>query len=139
MPKKQLTVKQAKFVKAVAEGKPKYKAAMEAYDTESMDVANQIAKENLQKTSIQEALQSELARQGITIEHIVAPVAKGLKAKKIVEVEGDFYESDVDDLDKQMKAHDRALKLLGFKDTSEGGGNVHYHLHQSAQKAKYDL
>lgn len=132
---KQLTVKQAKFVKAVAEGKPKYKAAMEAYDTTDVNTAATIAKENLQKTSIQEALQNELAKQGLTTEMIVAPLMKGIKAKKVVPIEGDFFETDVDDLDTQMKAHDRITKIMGMNGKESGGNTTNNFVQIINQKA----
>lgn len=57
----------------------------------------------------------ELALEaGITVDDALVPIRKGLKAKRIVEVEGDFIETEVDDLNLQLKASDRALKLLGL-------------------------
>lgn len=100
-----LTIKQAKFVKAKAEGKTGVEAAMIAYDTDSYSVANAIAGENLRKPSIREALHAELSRQGITIEKIVKPVVNALNNENI---------------EIQLKGHDRAIKLLGV-DKQEGG------------------
>jgi hypothetical protein len=133
-----LTVKQAKFVKAVATGMPKYKAAMAAYDTTDMQTASRIANENLQKTPIQEALQSELSRQGLTIEKIVKPLIKGIEAKKTVQIEGDFFTTEVDDLDAQYKAHDRILKIMGVKD---GGDGVTINIEKliTEQRNQYDI
>lgn len=103
--KPKLTVKQAKFVKAVAEGKPGYKAAMEAYDTNSPNVANTIAVENMQKPTIMEALHIEFEKQGITLEKIVKPVANAL---------------DSEDIELQLKGHDRAWKMIAPKTAGNG-------------------
>lgn len=105
---KPLTVKQRKFVKAVAEGKPKYKAAMEAYDVKEPTTAAVMASETLSKPNIQEALQVELARQGITLEQVVAPVTRALAD---------------DSIETQLKGHDRAVKILGLKQ-NEGGNTT---------------
>lgn len=63
----------------------------------------------------------ELALEaGITIDDALAPIRKGLQAKRVVEVEGDFIETEVDDLNLQLKASDRALKVLGLAEQTQG-------------------
>lgn len=143
---KQLTVKQAKFVKAVAEGKPKYKAAMEAYDVTSVDSANQIAKENLQKTSIKEALHAELARQGITLEAVVKPIADGLKATKTTivrdkaatpeESENSAFAQEEADHAIRLKSSAMAQKLMGLESANDGSvtNNFVQIINQKAEK-----
>lgn len=77
---------------------PGYKAAMAAYDTTNMNVANQIAVENLQKPTVRQAVDAEMERQGITLEAAIRPIKEAL--------------SD-DELSYRMQGSDRALKLMG--------------------------
>lgn len=113
MSKPKITVKEAKLIKGIAEGKTKRQAAMDAYDTNTIETAAVIASEVLRKPNVQEALDIALDKYGLTIERAVEPINKALNAKKIVPIEGDFYVTDVDDLDMQLKGSDRALKLMG--------------------------
>lgn len=99
--KPKLTMKQAKFVKGIAEGKTNHQAAIDAYDIESKDVVNvasSIAAENLQKPTIQEAIELARVKLGITPELALMPVAEALHS---------------DELDMRLKGSDRALKLMG--------------------------
>jgi phage terminase small subunit len=121
MAKPKLTVKEAKLVKGVASGKPKYIAAIDAgYSPKS---APQIADETLKKPNVQEALQAELIRQGISLEQIVAPVTRAL----------------VDDsIELQLKGHDRAMKILGANQ-SQGGNTINnFGTIVNELKAKYE-
>jgi HEAT repeat protein len=99
MPKKDLTSKQAKFVKGIAEGKPNYVAALEAYDTDQPEVANAIAVENLQKPSIQEAIELARVKLNITPERVLKPIDDALND---------------DDVKTRLMGTDRALKLMGI-------------------------
>jgi len=109
-----LTVKQARFVKAKAEGKSDIDAGIEA-GAKTKVAASKYANRMSKDVNVQEVLLRELEKQGVTPELIVKPVVKGLQAKRVVAIEGDFYQTEVDDLDTQMKAHDRVVKLLGIK------------------------
>lgn len=120
-----LTQKQAKFIQGIAEGKTNTQAVIDAYDIQSEDienVASSIAAENLRKPTIQEALDVAFTKHKITIDRAIEPINKALNAKKIVPIEGDFYVTDVDDLDMQLKGSDRALKLMGV--SQEKGTNT---------------
>lgn len=97
---KQLTVKQAKLVKAIAEGKTKTQAGLEAGYGTNPESARVTAHEALQNPTVQQKLQQELERQGITIEQVVAPVTRALAD---------------DNIETQLKGHDRAVKILGLK------------------------
>jgi HEAT repeat protein len=99
MAKKDLTSKQAKFVKGIAEGKPNYVAALEAYDTDQPEVANAIAVENLQKPSIQEAIELARVKLNITPERVLKPIDDALND---------------DDVKTRLMGTDRALKLMGI-------------------------
>lgn len=126
MAKAGLTVKSAKLVKGIAEGKTIQKAALEAGYGSNPESASAIASETLKNPKVQDALQMELARQGITIEDVVAPVAKALKAKKIIfhgKESGEAFADEVEDVELQLKGHDRAIKILGFNGKEEGTTN----------------
>lgn len=125
--KRKLTPKQSKFVKAVSEGQPAYKAAMAAYNAKNLNVANAIAVENLQKPTIQQAVEDEMTRQGITLEAIIRPVAKALSAKRVVQLEGDFYETEVDDIPTQLKGVQFAAQWAGLKNgNADGSTNFNF-------------
>lgn len=83
MKKPKLTVKQAKLVKGIAEGKSQQQAAIDAGYGTTPESAAVIATETLKNVNVQEALQVALAEQGITLEAIVKPIADGLIANKI--------------------------------------------------------
>lgn len=121
MPKKKgLTPKQAKFVQGIADGKPAYKAALDAYDAADMNSASTIAAENLQKLTVKEALEPILAKHEINLDTAIAPIGKGLKAIK----QNEFTGEKTEDLQTQLKASDRALKLLGIGVDKTPQGNT---------------
>lgn len=134
---RKLTVKEAKLVKGIASGKTKQQAAMEAYNASTPEAASVIASNTLKKVNVQEALQAELYKQGITLEQAVAPISKALKAKKIVQIEGDFFETEVDDLEMQIKGSDRALKLMGVSSSSDGNTTNNFIQINQTQRDKY--
>lgn len=103
--KKKLTMKEQKFVTAYIEnGGNGTKAALEAYDVGSENAAAHLASKNLRKPAIEEILKAEMERQGITLERVISPVAKGLVD---------------DDIKVQLSAHDRAVKLLGLTEKKD--------------------
>ena len=130
MPKvKGLTQKQAKFVQGIAEGKPAYKAAYDAYDTKSLVIANNIAVENRQKPSIKAAIEKAMAGHEITAEIAVKPVADALR-----------YQGDTkrETLEMQLKGTDRYLKLLAMTEDKQGtGGNTFIFNQDKTGKSKY--
>ena len=76
-------------------------AARKAYPDATPESARVIGVENLAKLNASKEFAKEYARLGITIEKVVLPIVKGLEAK---DKDGN------DDLDKQMRAHDRFVK-----------------------------
>lgn len=114
VPEGKLSRKQAKFVKGVAEGKPAYVAALEAYDTTNASVAATIASENMNKPNVKDAIEAEMVKQGITMDKIIAPVAKALRATHVAKVDGEPVDTGLPDLEMQLKGHDRAVKLMTF-------------------------
>lgn len=133
------TVKELKLAKAKAQGKKHIEAWDQAGYSQNSSNATKIANTQkiLSKPNVQEALQKELAKQGITLEQAIAPISKALKAKKVVQIEGDFFETEVEDLDMQIKGSDRALKLMGVTGQSEGNNvqtNFVQIINQKAEK-----
>lgn len=80
-------------------------AAIKAYPNATPASAKQIGYENLTKLDLSKEIRKEFARQGVTLEKAIKPVVKGLEAK---DREGK------DDLDKQMRAHDRFMKAINM-------------------------
>lgn len=136
---KALTVKELKLAKAKARGKKHIEAWDQAGYSQNSSNATKIANTQkiLRKPNVQEALQRELQRQGITLEQAVAPIKKALNAKKVVQIEGDFFETEVDDLDMQIKGSDRALKLMGVSSSSDGNTTNNFIQINQTQRDKY--
>lgn len=130
-----LTVKQAKFVQAKAEGKSGVEAAMLAYDTTDYNTAAVIANENLNKPNIQQALAPIFAKHGINLDTAIAPIGKGLKATKMNEFTGEVTE----DLKTQLAASDRALKLMGVKLDQDQPHQVNFIQIVEKQRDKYGI
>ena len=103
MPKtKGLTPKQEAFVaEYVKNGGNAKAAAIKAYPEQNENSAAQQGWQNLQKLELARAIRQEFAKQGVTLDKAIRPIVKGLEAK---DKDGN------DDLDKQMRAHDRWLK-----------------------------
>ena len=97
-----LTPKQEAFVaEYVRNGGNASAAAKKAYPNQADEVAAHQGWENLQKPQLAQAIRDEFSRQGVTLEKALRPIVKGLEAKT---------KDGADDLDKQMRAHDRWLK-----------------------------
>lgn len=135
MAKPKLTPKQAKYVKAKAEGKTGVEAAMIAYDTKDYGVANAISGENLKKPSIQQAVQESMARQGLTVDQVVKPIVDGLKADKpsFVDKDGNEHGGGVDH-SIRLKASGMALDLMGAR--KQGDTNVNISFNQTVKNDK---
>jgi hypothetical protein len=133
-----LTTKQAKFVKAKAEGKTGVQAAKEAYGVTDYNTAAVVASENLKKPNIQEALQTEFAKQGITLEKIVKPIADALDATKIVTSPTE-PDKEVADHPTRLKASNMATQFLGLNKNNDAGPSIHFHQHAEDQRQKYGI
>ena len=108
---KQLTVKEAKLVKAKVKGKTHIEAWKEAgySDNSSEATINSNTQKILKKENVREALDRALVKHGITLDTAIAPIGKGLHAMKQNEYTGEITE----DIKLQLQASDRALKLMG--------------------------
>ena len=125
---KKLTEKEKTLVKEYAKnGGNGTEAALKAYKTKSRKQASTIAAKELKKTTVQTPQDKELKKQGITLNAVISPIAKGLKAKKRG-LDGriilDENRQPIDDLDLQLKASDRALKLLLHKEKVDVNFNI---------------
>ena len=118
-------MKQAKFVKGIAEGKTNTQSALEAYDTDSEKVASVIASENLGKPNIQEAIEQAMVKLNITPERVLKPIDDALND---------------DDVKTRLMGTDRALKIMGIANKGEGNTvNINFNQHIQEQRAKYNL
>lgn len=132
---KKLTVKERKLVELKAKGvssKEAYKQVYNVTPTTKDSTATSNTQKILNKPHVKNALQQALNKHDITLDNALQPISKGLRAIKQNEFTGEV----TDDIALQLKASDRALKLLGVQST-EGTGQFHLHLHEARQK--YDL
>lgn len=123
---KELSIKDKKIIKGKLEGKTSKEIAQEVYPNNKAGDVN--VRQALQKTTVKQALYKELKRQGLTLETVVAPVAKGIKAqtkrevgKRVIEyddknrpIEYEYLYEYEDNIPLQLSASDRAVKLLGL-------------------------
>lgn len=120
---KAITAKERKFVEAYAEnGGNGTKAALKAYGTTHPRRAASMASRTLRKPEVKELLERELKKQGITLARSLSPIAKGLVATKVEDGQ------TVDDLDVQLRASDRALKLLLPKEQLDASLNFNLNI-----------
>lgn len=135
-----LTTKQLKFVKAKAEGKTGVAAAMEAYPTLNYSVANAVAVENMHKPSIQQALEKEMRKQGLTLESIITPVREALTAEKVSIVgNGDQAMAEITpDHSVRLTAVKIAAQFMGVGKGEQGiAPSVHFHNHTENKGGEY--
>ena len=119
---KKLTIKQAKFVKEYIKNDGNgTKAALKAYNTTDENSAHAIASENLQKPTIQDAIEKAMVKHEITPEAAIKPIADGLQATRSIVIGDEQYE--LVDHSTRLKASGMALKLMGA-DKSEGGNTI---------------
>lgn len=147
---RKLTTKQLKFVKAKAEGKTGVEAAQIAYGVLDYNTANVMAVENLQKPTIQQALEAEFEKQGITLNAIVKPIKDGLTASKTViirdkgatgeDADNSAFADEVPDHAIRLKASGMAAQLIGIgKNTGEGNTNFNFINVSRGDKSDYGL
>lgn len=127
IPDGKLSDKEAKFVQGIADGKPDYKAALDAYEIKSkhqIGTASAIASENLEKPRIQDAIEKARVKLNITPERALKPIDDALND---------------DDLEMRLKGSDRALKIMGIANKDNSGTSIQFNQIQINQKGKYDL
>lgn len=122
---KRLTPKESELIRLKVQGETHKDAYHKVYSPTAKDsTAVSNTDKILNKPHVKTALENALIKHNITIDRALAPIAKGLEVKK---------ENGEDDIHAQLKASDRALKLLGVNN-SGGDGSIHFHLHQAKQK-----
>jgi hypothetical protein len=137
-----ITIKEAKLIKGIAEGKTPRESALATYNVSTPESASAMASKTLAKVNVRAALDAELAKQGITLEKIIQPVAAALDAKIRIKsvVTGETVEIDAPDLEMNLKGHDRAVKLMGLHNTGDGGNTINnYGTIVAAQREKYGI
>lgn len=103
-----LTPKQEAFVaEYVRNGGNASAAAKKAYPNQTEHSAEMQGWQNLKKPELAKAIRDEFSRQGVTLEKALKPIVRALEAKT---------KDGADDLDKQMRAHDRWLKASTIGD-----------------------
>lgn len=138
---KPLTVKEARLVKGIAQGKKKQQAGIDAGYTGKPETISATVSETLKKPKVQEALEKAFIKHGIDIDSAVAPIGKALKATK-VEIHGNGEEAFaevVEDIDMQLKGSDRALRLMNIGQNREGGTTVNLNFNNIAKQDKDDF
>lgn len=137
----EITVKQTKFVKALVEGKSKRQAALEAYDTTDPAVASQIAKDNMKKPAVQQALAVALEKHGLTPDSIVGVVADGMKAEKVVIIgkDEDAFADVQPDHNVRLKAAGMAANFMGIGKETTPTVNISFNQIAQEQREKYGL
>lgn len=136
---KPLTEKEKKFIGKMAQGYPANRAAYEAYNAKTLESASSIAAHKMKNPNIREKVLEVLERKGIDLDVALEPLVKSLKAKKNIIQDGELVTTNIDDLDLQLKASDRALKLMGVSQTSKGEtvGNNYIQIN-NLHKSQYD-
>jgi len=135
-----LSATQAKIVKGKVQGKTGRQIGLEVYPNAKPESSSVLVSRELNKVNVQEALQSEFEKQGITIEAIVRPIKDGLTASKTVIIgkEEDAFADEVPDHSIRLKASGMAAQFLGIGKTQAEGG-IHFHQHIESQKDKYGI
>lgn len=135
----ELTVKQTKFIKGVAQGKTKRQSAIDAGYKGTPETISVVASETLRKPNVQEALQKEMVRQGITIEKIIKPIKDGLDAEKVHIVgSGDQAKAEITpDHSIRLKASSMAQTLLGANKPKEPVGDTFIQIYNDMRQ-KYN-
>jgi hypothetical protein len=113
------------FVKGVAEGKSMIQAAKDAGYSKS--TAEKKSYSILQRPLVRSALTNALEQVGVTLEHIVQPIADALKAtRSYVNKDGLMVESQVPDHKIRLEASRDAVALLGgIPKVGEGTPSAH--------------
>lgn len=123
--KTKLTPTQAKVVKAKIKAEmndlPMIAVANEVYPNQTPEAARVSMVRQLQNATVQEKLEEVFAELGLTANTLAAVVTDAMTAKKVVQLEGDFYETDVADHSIRLKAAGMAAQWMGVGKNQEGG------------------
>ncbi len=119
---KKLTIKDHKILKGKLAGKTSKEIARDVgYKNPDTNGAVTV-RQRLQKPTLQAALHKELARQGITLEKIVKPIAEALEASEPIYTKAGEYVGDKINHSVRLQASDRAAKYLGIDKANDSNG-----------------
>lgn len=139
--KKSITIRERKLIEGVIAGKTKRQAAIDAgYQGKTPEVISVAASNVLKKSNVQDALQEALEAHGLTPYKIVAVVADGMKADKVV-ITGKDEEAFADvvpDHSIRLKAAGMAAQFMGIG-KHENGISINFISHANEQRESYDL
>lgn len=131
--KPKLSFKEAKLVKATAEGKNQTEAGLAADSNRTPESARVWANETLQKATVQQALQDAMAKAGISPDRIIKPISDALDADKQNQFTGEINP----DHSVRLKAAGMAASFYGLK---QGGDiNINFNAVAEEQREKYGL
>lgn len=82
-PRRKLSLKQLKFIRAYLKTGNQTQAALQAYDTKDKNTAHVIGSENLQKPTINAEIQKAHKKMGITPDLLTQKLKEGLNAHEI--------------------------------------------------------
>lgn len=123
-----LTGTQAKIVKAKMKAELENKSitelAPEIYPNATPDSARTMVHRELQNVTVQEALAEAMARAGLTVDTLSTVVKDAAQAKRVVQIEGDFYETEVPDHSIRLKAVGMAARWMGADKNNDEGGTT---------------
>ena len=119
---KRLTPKQDKFVKEYSSnGGNGVKSALQAYDTDDYNTANQISIENLQKPTVQDELARLMKQADLTTKRALVVISDSMSATK---------KDGQEDHHIRLRGADMTLKLKGaFPSHRQSVDHQHAHLH----------
>lgn len=121
---KELTMRDKKFIKYVAEGYPYNRAAALSSNISTPAGASGVATAIMRKPAVREIILKTIQEEGIDVKEVLQPFIKSLKAKKSADFKGEIFESNVDDLAVQMKAADKLIKMMGYKENEKKDSTV---------------
>lgn len=128
-----MTIKQKKFIKEYIETGNGTLAAKKAYNPRNDNVAATIAKENIRKPQIRDAIQQAMIKANLTPDRLARVVDDAMNATKVKELEGDYYVSDVPEHNTRLRAAQLAGNWLGLGKDGGTATNLHLHLHKQAE------
>lgn len=122
--KTKLTPTQAKVVKAKIKAeltnKSQAEVAHDLFPNQTPRAAEVTMSRELKKANVQDALEIAMAQYGLTADSLVDVVGAAMTANRVVQIEGDFYETEVADHNIRLKAAGMAANWMGVGKNSEG-------------------
>lgn len=141
--KPKLTPTQAKVVKAKIKAElndiPQSVVAREVFPNQTPGAAAVTMSRELRKANVNEALEAAFAELELTPMTLAATVGNAIGAYKVVQVEGDFIETEVPDHSIRLKAAGMAAQWMGVGKGEGGGTNINFINVSKGDKDTYAL